>query len=181
MYVSPFANVSRVTSPSSTSSCSAIRAARSGCERPAKTMSRFCGPRSIQWPGLGSSCGSFTSSPGRASSVVPVAGCIAFLVLLSRAGNRECVCRDVLCDHRSGGCPCTVSHLHGGDETILDPGPDVVADPGAAFRRAFPMRKVGGDRAGTDVRVRADVGVADVGEVRHLRPLPHARVLHLHD
>src|SRR5581483_11535386 len=178
-YVSPLAKVSSVTSPSSTPSCSAIRAARTGCERPANTISRFCGPRSIQWPGFGSSCGSFTSSPGSASSVVPVAGCIAFLVLLARASNRERVRWDVLGDHRSGRCPCTVSDLHRGDETILDPGPDVLADLRAALRHPLPMWEVRGDRAGADVRVLADLGVADVGEVRNLRPLPHVRVLDL--
>ncbi len=34
------------------------RSASSGCERPANTIRRFCGPRSIQWPG----CGSLTTA-----------------------------------------------------------------------------------------------------------------------
>ena len=40
-----FENVSSSTSPSSTPSFSAMFWARSGCERPAKTISRFSGPR----------------------------------------------------------------------------------------------------------------------------------------
>ena len=40
---------------------------------------------------------------------------------------------------------------------------------------------VGGDRAGADVRALADVGIADVREVRHLRTLADVRVLDLHE
>ena len=38
---------------------------------------------------------------------------------------------------------------------------------------------IGRDRAGTDVRLFADLGVANVAEVRHLRPAADARVLGL--
>ena len=51
-------------------------------------------------------------------------------------------------------------------------GPDVAADRRAALRPAGLVREVGGDRAGADVRVLADLGVADVREVRHLRRGP---------
>ena len=40
---------------------------------------------------------------------------------------------------------------------------------------------VHGDVPGGDVRVRADVGVADVREMRHLRPLTDEGVLDLHE
>ena len=40
---------------------------------------------------------------------------------------------------------------------------------------------VGGDRAGADVRARADVGVADVGEVRDLGARADVGVLDLHE
>jgi hypothetical protein len=39
------------------------------------------------------------------------------------------------------------------------------------------MRIVNGDPAGADVRLRADLGVADVGQVRHLCPFSDPRVL----
>src|SRR5204863_9691758 len=87
-YVSSFLNVSSSTPPSSSPRCSAIAPARSGCERPAKTIRRFCGPRSIQCPGDDSVMDAF-SSPGRASSAVSVTLSMllvdpAFLGLLAR-------------------------------------------------------------------------------------------------
>ena len=51
-----------------------------------------------------------------------------------------------------------------------------VADLGAVLVAAVV---VGGDRAGADVRAGADLGVADVGEVRHLGALADLGVLHL--
>src|SRR3954447_1147823 len=158
-----------------------MRSARSGCERPEKTISRFCGPRSIQWPGFGSVTVSTDSKPGRTSSVVPVTGCIPLLVLLPRAGDGERVRRDVLRDHGSSGSPCTVSDLDRGDEAILDPGPDVPPDSGPTLRPACLMGKIRGDGPGTHVRVVSDLRVADVREVRHFRPYPDARVLDLHE
>src|SRR5918992_2058655 len=40
-------------------------------------------------------------------------------------------------------------------------------------------REIGGDVAGADVRLVADLGVTDVGEMRNLRPFAEARVLDL--
>src|SRR3954464_5182633 len=121
------------------------------------------------------------SSPGRTSSVAALTGCISLLVLLPRAGDRECVGRDVLRYHRSCSDPCTVSDRHGCDEAILDRGPDVAADRGAALGLTRLVREVGGDRPGTHVRVLPDVGVPDVREVRHLCAIPDLRVLDLHE
>src|SRR5207253_1318219 len=109
---------------------------------------RFCGPRSIQCPGCGSLTGpcSASSRPGSTSSVAPLASCITLLVLLAWPGHSECTRRYVLRDRRSGGDPSPVSHLHGCDEPILDPGPDVPADARAPFGPSGLVREVRGDR-----------------------------------
>src|SRR5215831_4246211 len=142
--------------------------ASSGCERPEKTISRFCGPRSIQWPGCGSVTAVAGSSPGRTSSVVPVSSGISLLVLLPRPRNRERIRRHILRYHRSGCGPSSVSHLDWCDEGILDTGPDVLPDLRPALRESRLMREVGRDRAGADVRFLPDLGISDVRQVRHL-------------
>jgi hypothetical protein len=43
------------------------------------------------------------------------------------------------------------------------------------------VREVGRDVSGRDVRVVSDVGIPEIGEVRHLRPGADARVLELHE
>src|SRR5580765_3336839 len=161
-WVSPFGKVLSSISPSPTPSWSAMRCARSWCERPEKTMRRFCGPRSIQWPTTGCVTEFGPSRPGRTSSVVAVPGCIPLLVLLRRARYSERVGRDVLGNHRSGSDPCSVSDLERRDERIVDAGPDVTADRRTRLREPGLVREVRGDRAGADVRVLADLGVADV-------------------
>src|SRR3954451_2205154 len=180
-YVSPLPKVCSSISPSSTPSCSVMRRASAGCERPENTISRFCGPRSIQWPAAGFVTASGDSSPGRTSSVAALAGFISLLVLLARARDRKRVRGNVLRYHRSCSDPCTVSDRHGRDEAILDRGPDVAADRGPALGLARLVREVGGDRPGTHVRVLPDVGVPDVREVRHLCAIPDLRVLDLHE
>src|SRR5262245_15077759 len=148
--------------------------ASSGCERPENTISRFCGPRSIQWPGWGSLTAAAGSSPGSTSSVVPVSSGISLLVLLTRPCNRERVCRHILGYHGSGCSPSPVTHVHGRDEGILDAGPDVLPDPSTSLGKTRFVRVVGGDVARADVRPLTDLGVADVGEVRHLGFRPDA-------
>src|SRR5579871_1011840 len=125
-YVSPFGNVLTSTSPSSTPSCWAIRIARSVCERPENTISRFCGPRSIQWPG--DDCVTTVGSrPGRTSSGLALARCISLLVLLPRPGHCEGIGGDVLRYDRTCGDPSPVPDLERCDEAIVDAGPDVAA------------------------------------------------------
>src|SRR4051794_1950335 len=171
MYVSPLPNVCSSISPSSTPSGSTIRCARAGWERPANTISRFCGPRSSQCPGEGCVTGSEDSSPGRTSSVVALPGCISLLVLLTGAGDPECIRGDVLGYDRSCGDPSPVSDLHRRNEAIVDGGPDVAADRRPPLRLAGLVRIVGRDRSRTDVRVLADLGIADVGQVGNLCPV----------
>src|SRR5207244_2448207 len=66
-------------------------------------------------------------------------------------------------------------------EAIVDTGPDVAADLRPPFRPARLVREVGGDVSGRYVCVLADLSVADVGEVRHLRSGAELRVLDLHE
>src|ERR1051325_6074744 len=113
-------------------SFSAICSASSGFERPEKSISRFCGPRSIQ--GVRSftgSTGSTVSSPGNFASAIlllPLPAHVAFLRLLPRPRDREGLRRHVLGDHRARAGPGLVADLHGRDERIVDAGPDVAPD-----------------------------------------------------
>src|SRR4029077_15577161 len=135
-------------------SFSAICSARSGFERPEKSISRFCGPRSIQGVrSLIGSTGSTVSSPGSVASLIlllPLSSHVAFLVLLPRPPDRERLGRDVLGDHRARTDPRVVADLHGRDERIVDAGPDVAPDRRPAFGLARLMREVDGDVARRD-------------------------------
>src|SRR3954469_9491690 len=183
-YVSPFANVFSSTSPSVTLSRSAIRSASSGFERPEKSISRFCGPRSIQ--GLRSatgSTGSMVSRPGSVASAILLSPSpdVAFLVLLPRARDRERLRRDIVGDDRSRRDPSIVANLDRRNEGIVDPGPDVAADFRPAFRPAFLVRIVHSAVSRRAIRVRAALCVSDVRLVGHLRALAEVRVLDLHE
>src|SRR3979411_1334587 len=170
-YVSPFLNVSRTTSPSSSPRCCAIAFARSGCDRPAKTMSRFCGPRSIQCPWDGCVTVAF-SSPGRASSAVRLSMLVVdppFLCFLARREPCKRSRGDIICDDRTRRNPSIVANVHRCTERIVDTGPDVAPDPGLPLRSAWLVGEVGRNVAGRDVRVLADLGVPDIREVRDLR------------
>src|SRR5581483_4651593 len=125
------ANVSSSTSPSSTPSFSAIARARSGCERPEKTISRFCGPRSIQCPRTGSLTIAF-SRPGSASSVAVRLSMLLvdppFLRDLSGREPGQRAGGDIIRDDRARRNPHVVAHLHRGIEDSVDAGPDIAAD-----------------------------------------------------
>src|SRR2546427_1665729 len=184
VYVSPFLNVSSSTSPSSTPRCCEIAAARSGWERPAKTMSRFCGPRSIQCPGDGSVMDAF-SSPGRASSAVPVRLSMLlvdppFLGFLWRRESGERARGDIISDDRTRRNPSVVANVDRSTERIVDAGPDVATDTGGALWQPRLVREVRRDVAGCDVRILADLRVPEIGEVRDLRPGADTRLLQLH-
>src|SRR5215831_7394607 len=155
-----------------------MASASSGCDRPANTMSRLCGPRSIQCPGCGlvMPASSASSSPGSTRSLVPLPSGISLLVLLLRTGNRERIRRHILRDRRSGGDPCSVSYFDWRDEGIVDPGPDVLADRRSTLGSPGLVGEVRSDRTGPDVRVFPDFGIADVRQVRHLRPWPDCGV-----
>src|SRR5215210_2660969 len=174
-YVSPSANVFSVTSPSSMPSRSAIRPASSGFDRPEKSMSRFDWPSSFQWPGTDCVAGGATSTPG--SSVVPLLANIALLRLLPGRKARERVRRHVVCDRRVRRRPGAVADLHWRDERVVDPDLGVPADLRPSLPDARLVREIRGDRAGADVGSGSDLGVAQIRQMRHLRPLPDVRLL----
>src|SRR4051812_33495220 len=149
---------------------SAIRCANSGCERPEKSMSRLDGPRSIQCSGLSSGLVSATSSPGRrVSSVVALSTEIALFRDLLRRETSERFGRDIFCYVRTACNPSVVPDLHRRLEPIVNAGPDVPPDLRSPLGPTWLVREVGRDVAGRQVGVLADLGIADVGEVRHLR------------
>src|SRR5918912_784577 len=145
-------------------------------------MSRFGFPRSSQW--LGFVCGSetSTSSPGRRASVGVVVALVIDPVLFGDLAWRE-PCEgsggDILCDDSPRRNPSIVPNLDRSNEGIVDTGPDVAADDGTTFLPPRIVGEVGRDVAGADVRTLADLRVADVGGVRHLRAAAEARVLDL--
>src|SRR5204862_123838 len=75
--------------------------------------------------------------------------------------------------------PSIVPNLDRSNEGIVDAGPDVAPDDGAALLTAGMVGEVGRDVAGADVRPLADLGVADVRGVRHLRAAAEVGVLDL--
>src|SRR6266496_4538395 len=143
----------------------AILCASSGCERPEKSMSRLDGPRSIQCSGFSSGLVSATSSPGRrVSSVVALSTEIALFRDLLRRETSKRFGRDIFCYVRPACNPCIVPDLYGCLEAIVNAGPDVLADLRLPFWLASLMRIVGSDVPGGDVRVLADLRIANIGE-----------------
>src|SRR4051794_9458866 len=98
---------------------------------------------------------------GRRSSRLPALRIVRD-VLLPGAGDAERVGRDVLGDDATRCRPRAIADFDGRDERRVHGGLDVGPDRGAML---VPAVVVGGDVAGADVRVLADVGVADVGQV----------------
>ena len=166
-----------VIAPSSTPSCSAIASASSGCERPANTISRFCGPRSIQWPG----CGSVTAGeirvlePGehelsRPAAELHIPPCSPGARARPRA--HPAGTSFVIVDPAAVHAPSPTST--GATKPFWIPVLTFLPIRVRLFGSPGLVGEVRGDRAGADVRVLADLGVADVRQVRHLRPRPDA-------
>src|ERR671925_2435442 len=101
--------------------CSAILAARSGFERPEKSMSFPAEPACVHGRSGAGCTGSTVSSPGigRASSVVLVSTTVFLLDDLSCSGDGERPRRDVLRDRGSGRDPSMVANLHGRNKNIV--------------------------------------------------------------
>ena len=91
-------------------------------------------------------------------------------------GRRRARRRHVLANHRAGRRIGVVAHRHRRHERRVDTHLHARADCGPVLAVAVV---VGRDRAGAQVRALADVGVADVGEMRDLAPRPDFRVLDL--
>src|SRR6476620_5731189 len=134
-------------------------------------MSRLDGPRSIQCSGFSSGLFSATSSPvRRGCSVVAISTEVALFRYLLRREAGERFGRDIFCYVRTACNPSIVPDLHRRLEPIVNAGPDVPPDLGLPLGPAGLVGEVGGDVPGREVGVLPDLGVADVGEVRHLRP-----------
>src|SRR5947208_748530 len=105
--------------------------ARSGCERPAKTISRFSGPRSMKCSGDGSLT-TRASSPGRAISVAVGLSMLlvdpTFLRRLPRGKPGQRTGRDIIRDDGAGCNPNVVANLDRSIEDSVHAGPDVAAD-----------------------------------------------------
>src|SRR6266481_583947 len=152
-------------------SFSAIRCASAGCDRPEKSMSRLDGPRSIQCSGFSSGLVSATSSPvRRGCSVVAISTEIALFRYLLRRETSERFGRDIFCYVRTACNPCVVPDLHRRLEPIVNAGVDVPPDLRPPLRPVGLVGEIGRDVPGGDVGILTDLGVADVGEMRHLRP-----------
>src|SRR3954470_18863084 len=182
-YVVPSANVEISRWPRSTPSCSAIRPARSGCDVPATTISRLRGACSSQFARLteGSGSTSFTSRPGIRVNSVAVSICVSFFVDLTRTCDRECAGRDIVRDDRARRNPSIVSNLDRSNECILYAGPDVAPDRRPALGFSGLVREVDRDVPGRHVGVLTDIRIAEIGEVRHLRPGADPSLLQLHE
>src|ERR1700747_1362047 len=124
-----------------------MRAASTGCERPANTMSRFPGPRSIQCPGAGSLMTWLPSSPGSATSVAVTLSMLTvdppFFCLLPRRHPIERPWGDIIRHDRARCNPSIVTNVDRCIERIVDTGPDVAPDPGLGLGDARRGLEVG--------------------------------------
>src|SRR2546429_4343455 len=143
-----------------------MRSASSRFELPENSINRCCGPRSIQRVGSPAGIGGSTvSSPG--SVAVSVIGWSSMLVVdvpflrhLARRKARDGAWRHVVRDDRADRDPSVVADFERSNEGIVDAGPDVAANFCPTFGSIRLVRIVGRDRAGADVRLRANLGVA---------------------
>src|SRR5688572_1214636 len=105
-----------------------MRRARSPCERPAKTISRFCGVSGKACPTVISGLeGGASSSPGRACSTVPLST-PSFLDRLAGGEADERVVRNVVGDDGPRSRPNVVAKSDRSNEHSVDGHPDVAAD-----------------------------------------------------
>src|SRR5438105_1134184 len=160
-----------------------MAAASAGWERPAKTISRFSGPRTMKCCGEGSAITTPPSRPGSASSVAVGLSMLVvdppFLCRLSRGKTGQRTGRDIIRDDGARCNPSVVANLDRRIEHSVHAGPDVAAYLRSSLRLAGHVAEVRGDVAGRDVRPLAHLGVSDVGEVRDLGTASDRRVLEL--
>src|SRR4029077_13019593 len=165
--ISPSGKRRRRGSVSWTSRISEMRAASSGFALPAMSLRAPQGD---------------ASSPANSTAVVnlpitlgalrpiPLRGFLTYHPSWNSDGCRAI--RDVFCDHGAGPCASAPAQFDGSDEHRVDPHESAVADLGSILALAV---EVGRDRAGADVGVLAEVGVAQVRDVGHSAPPPHLR------
>ena len=98
------------------------------------------------------------------------------LVLLAAARDPERPRRHVFGDRAPGRHVGALPDANGGDELAVAPDEDVVLDNRSIFAEAVI---IAGDRAGPDVDVAPDGGVAQVGQVRGLGAVAQRALLDL--
>src|SRR4051794_5035372 len=101
---------------------------------------------------------------------------VALDVPLLVLAHRERALGHVALDHCTGASVGAVADFYRCDQHRVNADPDVAADRSPVLAETVV---VGGDRAGAEVAAGADLGVADVGEMRDLGALPDLRVLYL--
>src|SRR5260370_10728048 len=79
---------------------------------------------------------------------------------------------DIFRDHRARPGSRALAKFDGSDQHRVHPDEGAISDLGAVLVRAFD---VGRDRARADVRVLADLAIAEIRNVRHLAVLSHLR------
>src|SRR3954452_21286442 len=144
-------------------------------------MSRFPPGFSIQWPREASLTTAF-SRPGSAISAVRLSMLFvdpAFFGFLALGEPRERTGGHIIGDDRSRRNPSVVANADRSIEDIVDAGPDVPPDRRLRLRNTRLVLEIRGHAAGADVRARADLGVADVGQMWDFRPRADRRFLDL--
>ena len=97
-------------------------------------------------------------------------------VCLACAGDRQRHRRNIVRDGRARGGVCAVAHGDRRDQIRVAADEGVVADGGAVL---FCTVVVDRDRSAAEIDVLSDVTVADIGQMRDLRPVVDDRVLEL--
>src|SRR2546430_9574625 len=101
--------------------------ASAGCEEPEKSISRFCGPRSIQRCAVSGSTVTWgASNPGICTLVAFIH--VALFGHLSRPCDRQRAGRNVVGDDRACSDDGAVADRDGWDECIVNAGLDVAPD-----------------------------------------------------
>src|SRR6478735_5176934 len=189
--ISPDANVRYSVGTSSVPSSCVTAAASAGCERPVPTTSRFL----VRATSPGAM--SFSRSRSTVFFLRAIVRLLCGPSLLGDVcrGSSRSVCLDppldialrsdtegqsagghILTDDRPRPGLRASSDPNGSHEHVVRAGVHLVADLGAVLGDVVVVRR---DRAGAEVHARADRGVADVRQVRHLAALADHGVLRL--
>ena len=115
-----------------------------------------------------------SSSSSRISPAFSIG--VALDVPLVVVAHRKCPFGNVALHHCTGASVGPVPDLYRGDQHRVNADADLVADHRPVLAETVV---VGGHRPGAEIAAGADVGIADVGEVRDLRALADPRVLDL--
>src|SRR6266702_1660502 len=185
-YTSPLAKSRRSTEPHSMPRCRATSPESSWLARPENSM-RCLRPRvstilgvtpllTARLPGS-APVGSIVVASVICAAAPPAPGRPTLDDALDGALDGQRTGRNVLGDGRAGRCLRPITDGEGRNQHGIRSDEGAVTHDGAVLVLAVVVDE---HRAGADVDVLADLGVADVGEVRHLAAAPDARLLDLH-